>query len=91
MSFDIHWMPEARDQMGEYIRSSPDRHSEFATTLRRLTKALSRNPYTAGESRGGSERVGFFGRLTVYYEVDSAGSKVFVTRVHMPFDNLEPL
>jgi hypothetical protein len=91
MTYHLIWLPFAFDEMGELISSSPGRREEFASILRELTEALTTRPDVVGESRGGPKRVGFFGRLTVFYRIDSAEQAVYITRVHLPFDNLESL
>lgn len=89
MTYDIIWQPPAFDEMQELIRALPDRRSEFASALAELSAKLSENPEEEGESREPPYRVGFFGRLTVRFRVATDRGRVYILRVHMPFDNLE--
>jgi hypothetical protein len=89
MNYTLIWLPWAFDEMQEIIRASPGRRGELADILRDVRGELTRSPDTVGESRGVNKRVGFFGRLTVFFRIETADRAVYITRVHLPFDNLD--
>lgn len=89
MKHTLIWLPWAFDEMQEIVRRSPDRRDELADILRDVRGELTKSPETVGESRGVNRRVGFFGRLTVYFRIEPADRAVYITRVHLPFDNLD--
>lgn len=88
MHHEIIWRQSAFEQMAELVRVFADRAAEFSAALRQLTAMLRRNPSAEGESRAVPYRVGFFGRLTVYYRIDTATRTVYVISVHLPADRI---
>jgi hypothetical protein len=81
--YRVEWLDAAFDQMGELIRTHPDRQQAFAAALQRLDRDLTQWPEDVGESRPNGRRVGIFGPLVVYYRVLADERVARVISVHL--------
>ena len=78
---EIVWQRRAFDQMGEIIRSNPDRLPDIRAALQRLNRTLLTDPTGAGESRPAGSRVAFASPLVMYFRPTRGGQVVYVVRV----------
>jgi plasmid stabilization system protein ParE len=80
MKYTVIWRPDAEDELAELWLAGPDR-TEIAQAADQIDVVLGQNPLTAGESRGGGERVFFERPLGVVYRVSQDDRTVVVWAV----------
>ena len=80
MNFAVEWQPEAEDQLAALWASATDRDLVTAAA-RQIDRILGHDPASAGESRGGAERILFHDPLAVLFRVDEPARRVQVTSV----------
>lgn len=87
--FLVTWSEAAFEQMQQLLLDHPSRRTDFVYALRTLERELNQSADMWGESRGGNDRLGFPGPLSVLVEVDPDDRTVTVLRVTL-FDRHPP-
>ena len=75
----VLWESTAFDQMQAILLWHPDRRTELASTLQKLASELRAHADIWGESRDGSDRLGFLDHLSVL--IDEVAQTVTVVAV----------
>jgi hypothetical protein len=83
MNFTVTWRPDAEQDLAQLWVDATDKHA-VADAADHLDAALRRNPFSVGESRGGDERVAFYGPLGFLFEVFTERQAVVVNAVWRP-------
>lgn len=88
MNYLLILRPAAFSEITALARDHPDHRDEIDAALGEMSAALESDPLAAGESRGGDDRIDFYGPLGVWFRVDPAARRVLVLRVYVaaPFE-----
>ena len=77
MKYTVEWLPSAEQELADLWNHAADRN-EVTAAANSVDAALSRDPLSLGESRGGKTRIVFDAPLAILFDVDVAARKVTV-------------
>ena len=80
MRFTVVWLPAAQDRLAELWVDSSERHA-VSLAANTIDRSLGQDPYAAGESRSGNERICIELPLAALYRVIEADMKVEILDV----------
>ena len=80
MNFTVIWRPKALAELAELWAESLDR-SGMTAASHRIDLLLQSDPTSAGEGRGGDDRLVFDSPLAVWFRVDASARMAFVLSV----------
>jgi hypothetical protein len=84
MNFRLVWPRYIERQLAaQYLKAKQEGHAnEFSAAIHRIELLLATDATSAGESRGGADRIVIDWRVVLWYRVDVPNHAAVITGVH---------